>query len=119
MVMATCLAATAVGGPCQMTWYTPGTGAGIGAGVGEGGGVEAAVVGVGEGCREVGTWVAEAARRGFVPQPARTAATPSPRRPRRARRSTPWQCGQVMMRLPRLDTTVSGKLAYGCAPRPA
>src|SRR5262245_55383254 len=71
MVMATCRAATAAGGPCQMTCGRPGAGGGIGGNVaGE------VVVDVGAGR----TWIAAEAPLRSFPQPVRTLATPSPRR---------------------------------------
>src|ERR1017187_6133567 len=97
MVMATCLAATAAGCPCDMTCDGPRAGGGIAVGAavdGEGGGVGAVVVDCGLGCTGL---AAVAARSGLISQPARTLATPSPRRPRSERRSIPKQCGQVMM----------------------
>src|SRR5215469_3185575 len=103
MVMATCRAATASDGPCQITAGGPGVGGGIGAGAvtaGGGGVVGAVVVDPGAGCRPGCTRLAAtAAIRGLVSLPARTLAIPTPRRPRSARRLIPRQCAQVMMLL--------------------
>src|SRR5262245_41967750 len=107
MVMATCLAATAASGPCEMTCDGPGAGGWIGGNVaGE------VVVDVGAGRM----WMAAVAALRGLPQPVRTLATPSPRRLTSVRRSIPWHCGQVMMSRLQGWTKADGGEAVGtCA----